>query len=31
MHATKGDRLVMHGRVVGQEDHVVEIIEVLGP
>jgi hypothetical protein len=31
MHATKGDRLVMHGRVVGQQDHVVEIIEVLGP
>ncbi|WP_331767077.1 DUF1918 domain-containing protein [Embleya sp. NBC_00896] len=31
MHATKGDRLVTHGRVVGQHDHVVEIIEVLGP
>jgi hypothetical protein len=31
MQATKGDRLVMHGRVVGQHDRVVEIIEVLGP
>ncbi|GGX99521.1 DUF1918 domain-containing protein [Streptomyces hiroshimensis] len=31
MHASKGDRLVVHGRTVGQEDHVVEIVEVLGP
>ncbi|CAL9514330.1 DUF1918 domain-containing protein [Streptomyces sp. Tu 3180] len=31
MHAGKGDRLVVHGRVVGQQDHVVEIVEVLGP
>ncbi|MGW9173387.1 DUF1918 domain-containing protein [Streptomyces decoyicus] len=31
MHASKGDRLVMHGRVVGKHDRVVEIIEVLGP
>ncbi|MFI0738528.1 DUF1918 domain-containing protein [Streptomyces sp. NPDC021100] len=31
MHASKGDRLVVHGRVVGQQDHVVEIVEVLGP
>ncbi len=31
MHASKGDRLVVHGRVVGKEDHVVEIVEVLGP
>ncbi|MER5543648.1 DUF1918 domain-containing protein [Streptomyces sp. NPDC002589] len=31
MHAKKGDRLVQHGRVVGQHDHVVEIVEVLGP
>ncbi|TKA09554.1 DUF1918 domain-containing protein [Actinacidiphila oryziradicis] len=31
MHASKGDRLVMHGRVVGKQDRVVEIIEVLGP
>ncbi|QKW05590.1 DUF1918 domain-containing protein [Streptomyces sp. NA04227] len=30
MHASKGDRLVMHGRVVGQQDRVVEIVEVLG-
>jgi hypothetical protein len=31
MHASKGDRLVMHGRVVGQQEQVMEIIEVLGP
>ncbi|MFI1616693.1 DUF1918 domain-containing protein [Streptomyces lydicus] len=31
MHATKGDRLVVHGRTVGHHDHVVEIIEVMGP
>ncbi|WP_405752409.1 DUF1918 domain-containing protein [Streptomyces sp. NBC_00144] len=31
MHASKGDRLVVHGRVVGRQDHVVEIVEVLGP
>ncbi|MEV6113370.1 DUF1918 domain-containing protein [Streptomyces sp. NPDC052109] len=31
MHASKGDRLVVHGRVVGQQDQVVEIVEVLGP
>lgn len=31
MHASKGDRLVVHGRVVGNHDRVVEIIEVLGP
>ncbi|MGW1835219.1 DUF1918 domain-containing protein [Streptomyces sp. BBFR2] len=30
MHATKGDRLLVHGRTVGHGDHVVEIIEVLG-
>ncbi|WP_405740101.1 DUF1918 domain-containing protein [Streptomyces sp. NBC_01525] len=30
MHATTGDRLLVHGRTVGQHDHVVEIIEVLG-
>ncbi|MFF9769445.1 DUF1918 domain-containing protein [Streptomyces sp. NPDC053086] len=30
MHASKGDRLVVHGRVVGQHDHVVEVVEVLG-
>jgi len=31
MQASVGDRLLMHGRVVGQQDHVAEIIEVLGP
>ncbi|AKN73350.1 MULTISPECIES: DUF1918 domain-containing protein [Streptomyces] len=31
MRASKGDRLVKHGRVVGQHDHVVEVVEVLGP
>ncbi|MEW2578062.1 DUF1918 domain-containing protein [Streptomyces syringium] len=31
MHASKGDRLVTHGRVVGEHDRVVEIVEVLGP
>ncbi|MEE1804080.1 DUF1918 domain-containing protein [Streptomyces sp. NPDC101062] len=31
MKANKGDRLVMHGRVVGKQDRVVEIVEVLGP
>ncbi|MCZ7413370.1 MULTISPECIES: DUF1918 domain-containing protein [unclassified Streptomyces] len=30
MQAEKGDKLVVHGRVVGQEDHTVEIVEVLG-
>ncbi|MEU5421357.1 DUF1918 domain-containing protein [Streptomyces sp. NPDC001407] len=30
MHASKGDKLVVHGRTVGQQDHVVEIVEVLG-
>jgi hypothetical protein len=31
MHASVGDRLVVHGRVVGRQDRLVEIIEVLGP
>jgi hypothetical protein len=31
MKASKGDRLVTHGRVVGEHDRVVEIVEVLGP
>ncbi|MFC9426523.1 DUF1918 domain-containing protein [Streptomyces sp. NPDC059255] len=31
MKASKGDRLIVHGRVVGKQDHVVEIVEVLGP
>lgn len=31
VHASKGDRLVVHGRVVGKHDRIVEIVEVLGP
>ncbi|MEV0276113.1 DUF1918 domain-containing protein [Streptomyces sp. NPDC050610] len=31
MRASVGDRLLVHGRIVGQHDRVVEIIEVLGP
>lgn len=31
MDANKGDRLVVHGRVVGEHDRVVEVVEVLGP
>jgi hypothetical protein len=30
MHASKGDRLVQHGRVVGQHDQESEVVEVLG-
>ncbi|MCE4944295.1 MULTISPECIES: DUF1918 domain-containing protein [Streptomyces] len=30
MHASKGDRLLVHGRTVGHSDHMVEIVEVLG-
>lgn len=30
VQASVGDRLVVHGRIVGQHDHTVEIIEVLG-
>lgn len=30
MHAEVGDRLCVHGRVVGQEDRTAEIVEVLG-
>ncbi|MBB1256715.1 DUF1918 domain-containing protein [Streptomyces alkaliterrae] len=30
MRAEVGDKLVVHGRVVGQHDHVAEIVEVLG-
>ncbi|MEU5715075.1 DUF1918 domain-containing protein [Streptomyces sp. NPDC020403] len=30
MEAHTGDRLLMHGRTVGQHDQVAEIIEVLG-
>ncbi|MGW8063375.1 DUF1918 domain-containing protein [Streptomyces ziwulingensis] len=30
MHATKGDQLIQHGRVVGEHDKVAEIVEVMG-
>ncbi|MFJ4900171.1 MULTISPECIES: DUF1918 domain-containing protein [unclassified Streptomyces] len=30
MEAHTGDRLVTHGRTVGQQDRVAEIVEVLG-
>ncbi|MFJ1899541.1 MULTISPECIES: DUF1918 domain-containing protein [unclassified Streptomyces] len=30
MEAHTGDRLVTHGRTVGQQDQVAEIVEVLG-
>ncbi|MFF5879342.1 DUF1918 domain-containing protein [Streptomyces californicus] len=30
MEARKGDRLLTHGRTVGQHDRVAEIVEVLG-
>lgn len=30
MEAHTGDRLLIHGRTVGQHDRVAEIIEVLG-
>ena len=30
MHATVGDQLLQHGRIVGQHDKVAEIVEVLG-
>ncbi|MEV6792093.1 DUF1918 domain-containing protein [Streptomyces sp. NPDC051320] len=30
MHADKGDRLVTHGRIVGDHDRVVEVVEALG-
>lgn len=30
MHADVGDKLVQHGRVVGQHDKVAEITEVMG-
>ncbi|MCX4849126.1 DUF1918 domain-containing protein [Streptomyces sp. NBC_00893] len=30
MEAHAGDRLLMHGRTVGQHDKVAEIVEVLG-
>ncbi len=30
MRASVGDRLLVHGRIVGQSDRTAEIIEVLG-
>ena len=31
MHASAGDRLHVHGRIVGQRDQIGEIVEVRGP
>ncbi|MEU0987511.1 DUF1918 domain-containing protein [Streptomyces sp. NPDC005953] len=31
MHANVGDKLVVHGRIVGQHDRIAEVVEVLGP
>lgn len=31
MHASVGDLLVVHGRVVGNSNRQVEIVQVLGP
>ena len=30
MHASVGDQLVQHGRVVGQHDQISEVVEVMG-
>ncbi|MER7045858.1 DUF1918 domain-containing protein [Streptomyces jumonjinensis] len=30
MHANVGDKLLVHGRVVGQHDRIAEVVEVLG-
>ncbi|MER7396049.1 DUF1918 domain-containing protein [Streptomyces sp. NPDC000151] len=30
MEAHKGDRLLVHGRIVGQHDREAEVVEVLG-
>ena len=30
MRAAVGDNIVMHGKVVGQQDQVVTVVEVLG-
>ncbi|GGX49013.1 DUF1918 domain-containing protein [Streptomyces fructofermentans] len=30
MQATEGDHLLVHGRVVGRQDRVAEVVEVLG-
>ncbi|MFJ8309394.1 MULTISPECIES: DUF1918 domain-containing protein [unclassified Streptomyces] len=31
MRASVGDRILVHGRTVGQHDRQAEVIEVLGP
>ncbi|OIK05949.1 DUF1918 domain-containing protein [Streptomyces monashensis] len=31
MRAMVGDRILVHGRTVGQQDRQAEVIEVLGP
>ncbi|MGW7354379.1 DUF1918 domain-containing protein [Streptomyces sp. NPDC054784] len=31
MHANTGDQLLVHGRTVGRNDQVAEIVEVMGP
>jgi tartrate dehydratase beta subunit/fumarate hydratase class I family protein len=31
MRANVGDRLLTHGRIVGQRDRVAVIVEVMGP
>ncbi|MFD4479799.1 DUF1918 domain-containing protein [Streptomyces sp. NPDC058471] len=30
MRATVGEKLVLHGRTVGQHDRIAEVVEVLG-
>lgn len=30
MHAHTGDRLLTHGRTVGQQDRLAEIVEIMG-
>lgn len=31
MYAHVSDKLVVHGRIVGQHDRIAEVVEVLGP
>ena len=31
MRANVGDRIVVHGRTVGEQDRQAEVVEVLGP
>jgi hypothetical protein len=30
MYAKVGDRLLLHGKIVGQQDRVVEVVAILG-